>query len=142
MTKTKYNPETTNWNDSYLLGIPMIDNQHKNFFVILDNLETLNQKQEKSEMHSLINELQNYVIYHFQTEEDLMVNSQSPNIDLHVMEHELFRKKVEEFHHSYYNNNEELLNEMISFMRKWLLIHISGTDAEYADSIKDTLGIQ
>ena len=142
MTKTKYNPETTNWNDSYLLGIPMIDNQHKNFFVILDNLETLNQKQEKSEMHSLINELQNYVIYHFQTEEDLMVKSQSPNIDLHVMEHELFRKKVEEFHHSYYNNNAELLNEMISFMRKWLIIHISGTDAEYADSIKDTLGIQ
>ncbi len=142
MTKTKYNPETTNWNDSYLLGIPMIDNQHKNFFVILDNLETLNQKQEKSEMHSLINELQNYVIYHFQTEEDLMVKSQSPNIDLHVMEHELFRKKVEEFHHSYYNNNAELLNEMISFMRKWLLIHISGTDAEYADSIKSTLGIQ
>ena len=142
MTKTKYNPETTNWNDSYLIGIPMIDNQHKKFFVILDNLETLNQKQEKSEMHSLINELQNYVIYHFQTEEDLMVKSQSPNIDLHVMEHELFRKKVEEFHHSYYNNNAELLNEMISFMRKWLLIHISGTDAEYADSIKDTLGIQ
>ena len=142
MTKTKYNPETPNWNDSYLLGIPMIDNQHKNFFVILDNLETLNQKQEKSEMHSLINELQNYVIYHFKTEEDLMVKSQSPNIDLHVMEHELFRKKVEEFHHSYYNNNEELLNEMISFMRKWLLIHISGTDAEYADSIKSTLGIQ
>ena len=142
MTKTKYNPETTNWNDSYLLGIPMIDNQHKKFFVILDNLETLNQKQEKSEMHSLINELQNYVIYHFKTEEDLMVKSQSPKIDLHVMEHELFRKKVEEFHHSYYNNNEELLNEMISFMRKWLLIHISGTDAEYADSIKDTLGIQ
>lgn len=142
MTKTKYNTETTNWNDSYLLGIPMIDNQHKKFFVILDNLETLNQKQEKSEMHSLINELQNYVIYHFQTEEDLMVKSQSPNIDLHVMEHELFRKKVEEFHHSYYNNNEELLNEMISFMRKWLLIHISGTDAEYADSIKNTLGMQ
>lgn len=142
MTKTKYNPETTNWNDSYLLGIPMIDNQHKKFFVILDNLETLNQKQEKSEMHSLINELQNYVIYHFKTEEDLMVKSQSPNIDLHVMEHELFRKKLEEFHHSYYNNNEELLNEMISFMRKWLIIHISGTDAEYADSIKDTLGIQ
>ena len=142
MTKTKYNPETTNWNDSYLLGIPMIDNQHKNFFVILDNLETLNQKQEKSEMHSLINELQNYVIYHFQTEEDLMVKSQSPNIDLHVMEHELFKKKVEEFHHSYYNNNVELLNEMISFMRKWLLIHIGGTDTEYADSIKNTLGIQ
>ena len=94
MTKTKYNPETTNWNDSYLLGIPMIDNQHKKFFVILDNLVTLNQKQEKSEMHSLINELQNYVIYHFQTEEDLMVKSQSPNIELHVMEHELFRKKV------------------------------------------------
>ena len=142
MTKTKYNPETTNWNDSYLLGIPMIDNQHKNFFVILDNLETLNQKQEKSEMHSLINELQNYVIYHFKTEEDLMVKSQSPNIDLHIMEHELFRKKVEEFHRSYYNNNAELLNEMISFMRKWLIIHISGTDAEYADSIKSTLGIQ
>ena len=142
MTKTKYNPETTNWNDSYLLGIPMIDNQHKNFFVILDNLETLNQKQEKSEMHSLINELQNYVIYHFKTEEDLMVKSQSPNIDLHIMEHELFRKKVEEFHHSYYNNNAELLNEMISFMRKWLIIHISGADAEYADSIKSTLGIQ
>ncbi len=142
MTKTKYNPETTNWNDSYLLGIPMIDNQHKKFFVILDNLVTLNQKQEKSEMHSLINELQNYVIYHFQTEEDLMVKSHSPNIDLHVMEHELFRKKVEEFHHSYYNNNEELLNEMISFMRKWLIIHISETDAEYADSIKNTLGIQ
>ena len=142
MTKTKYNTETTNWNDSYLLGIPMIDNQHKKLFVILDNLETLNQKQEKSEMHSLINELKNYVIYHFKTEEDLMVKSQSPNIDLHVMEHELFRKKVEEFHHSYYNNNAELLNEMISFMRKWLLIHISGTDAEYADSIKSTLGIQ
>ena len=142
MTKTKYNPETTNWNDSYLLGIPMIDNQHKKFFVILDNLETLNQKQEKSEMHSLINELHNSAIYHFKTEEDLMVKSQSPTLDLHVLEHELVRKKVEEFRHSYYNNNKELLNEMISFMRKWLLIHISGTDAEYADSIKNTLGIQ
>lgn len=142
MTKTKYNPDNTNWNDSYLLGIPIIDNQHKKFFVILDNLMILSQNQEKSEMHSLINELQNYVIYHFQTEEDLMLKSQSPNLDLHIMEHELFKKKVEEFRQSYYNNNAELLNEMILFMRKWLLIHISGTDTEYTDSVKNTLGIQ
>jgi hemerythrin len=31
MTKTNTSPETTNWNDSYLLGIPMIDNQHQIF---------------------------------------------------------------------------------------------------------------
>jgi hemerythrin len=42
------------------------------------------------------------------------------------MEHELVQEESGRVPHSYYNNNEDLLNEMISFMRKWLLIHISG----------------
>jgi hemerythrin len=48
-------------------------------------------------MHSLINELQKYVIYHFQTEEDLMVKIQSPILTYMSWSMSLFRKKVEEF---------------------------------------------
>ena len=128
------------WNSSYKLNIPMIDKQHIRFFMLFDRLLELN-KDESSypQILEVIEELDKYSHIHFQTEEALMQKSNSPNIDLHIIQHQIFISKIEEFKIAYSYKNVLLLDQMIIFMRKWFLMHISEVDGKYVESSKKYL---
>lgn len=133
-------PMPTSWNNTYLLDIPMIDKQHFTFFKIFDNLILLNTETDNyDKMNEVILELENYTHNHFNTEEALMRKANVSNMDFHIMQHGLFKKKVAEFKIAYSYKNSVLMEQLISFMRKWFLMHISEVDKNYADSVKDYL---
>jgi hemerythrin len=68
-----------------------------------------------------------------------MQKSNSPNIDLHIIQHQIFISKIEEFKIAYSYKNVLLLDQMIIFMRKWFLMHISEVDGKYVESSKKYL---
>jgi hemerythrin len=128
-----YTEETKNqtWNKSYFLDIEMIDKQHSKFFMLFDELTELNNSSNPeayNRLSEVIDELEKYTRIHFQTEEALMRKANAPDIDLHLVQHNLFETKVEEFKSAYKYKNALLFEQMIGFMRKWFLMHISEVD--------------
>ncbi|MBP1629993.1 MAG: diguanylate cyclase [Bacteroidetes bacterium] len=113
------------WSDDCLVGIDIIDNQHKNFFRMLDELVSLNSMKDKeNEIIQIINKFEQYAAYHFSTEEGFMDKNNYPDIERHKNLHKLFAKKIMFFKNEYINGNHEILEEMMDYARKWLLYHI------------------
>ncbi len=140
MDQNVIDPKYQTWNNSYLLDIPMIDKQHMMFFKIFDDLMVLNKGNDNYEkINDVILELEKYTHNHFSTEEALMRKANSPDMDLHIVQHQLFITKVEEFKIAYGYKNSILMEQMIVFMRKWFLMHISEVDGKYADPVKKYL---
>jgi hemerythrin len=127
------------WNDSFLLNIDVIDNQHKKFFELFDLILALNKSKDAVELSSVINELQDYAQYHFETEETLMQNADSENFELHIIQHQFFINKINEFTIAQNYNNPVLTTQIVVFMRKWLLMHITETDKKYVESVQSFL---
>lgn len=128
------------WNALYALDIPAIDRQHMQFFRIFDKFNALNHSNLDYEViKSYIDELEKYTKMHFQTEESLLKMSNYDEFGLHVEQHQIFTKKIDEFKIAYGYGNHLLLEQIITFMRKWLIVHISEVDRKYVDSVKKML---
>lgn len=128
------------WNKSYMLDIDMIDNQHVKFFLIFDKLQALNKDADShTEIEKVLKELEKYTNIHFATEEALMLRAEAPDYDLHIVQHQVFIAKIEDFKIAYSYNNAALLEQIIIFMRKWFLMHISEVDRKYVDPVKKYL---
>jgi hemerythrin len=128
------------WNNSYLLNIPLIDKQHMYFFKLFDMLSSLNSEVDKYfQILDVIEELEKYTNTHFKAEEALMRKANAPNYDLHIVQHELFVKKINDFKVAYSYKNSLLLEQMVAFMRKWFLMHISEVDGKYVESVQQYL---
>lgn len=128
------------WNKDYLLDIQLIDGQHEKFFVLFDRLNEMNKHDSsRKQLLEVIEELTEYTHYHFETEENLMQNANVQDYEPHKMQHKMFISKLVDFRVAYDYNNSVLLSQMITFLRKWLLMHISETDKRYAEPVKTLL---
>lgn len=64
------------WKQEFELGIPSIDEQHKRLLDIGNRINELLTNHDDTddnydEIHTVIQELKDYTVYHFKTEEDL-----------------------------------------------------------------------
>lgn len=119
------------------LGIRTADLQHEKFFKLLDELRlysTINE--DKSFVKSIFAELESYSIYHFDYEERMMRRSNFSGLDEHVKQHEVFKLRLAQFKQSFEYDNQVVDVQMLSFLRKWFVLHISEADTQYADFIK------
>lgn len=123
----------------YFLDIEMIDKQHSKFFVLFDKLTEVHQSgktPDNKQILEMIDELEKYTHIHFQTEEALMRKANYPDIEHHMVQHKIFVDKVKEFRLAFNYKNVLLVQQMISFMRKWFLMHITETDNKYVEPVK------
>lgn len=136
----KHSNEEKSQTNYRILDIPIIDKQHFKFFVIFDNLLLINKEKNEGireiKILTELNELQKYTVYHFFTEERLMKNANWEYIEQHIEQHSIFKNKCMEFMIDYNYRNRVLLEEIVLFLRKWFIAHISDIDASYADRVK------
>jgi hemerythrin-like metal-binding protein len=67
---TTTNIDIFQWNDKYETGIEIIDQQHQQLIGLLNQLiNHLAQQASFNKLNSIFDELKNYTLYHFQTEE-------------------------------------------------------------------------
>jgi len=136
-TKIKTKEMNHNWDDSLLLGIETVDKQHKSFFTLLNEIITLSENDDaEGKVMDLLNRLEIQSECHFKTEEALMREANSPNMEEHINQHNLFQKKTKDFMVVYSYGNKVLINKIIAFMKQWLITHIREFDADYAKCVK------
>jgi len=124
-----------NWEESYLLNIKSIDEQHKVFFDLynreINNIDTRDYKHLSGVIDSLIN----YLNIHFEYEEELLRKSNYTDIENHISQHKFFIQKVERFKQELSYSNSLLHTNVISFIKRWFLTHIIQSDREYQETV-------
>lgn len=128
-----------NWDDKYLLNIPIVDEQHRGFFILLDDELSRNENPTQEQMIELITHLENYIVNHFSTEELLMEKSGYDDFVNHKNQHVFFIQKVDEMKIELSYQNPLLYSKIIDFMKKWFLTHILIVDKKYQTIVNDYL---
>lgn len=123
------------WNEKLMTGITSIDEQHKSLVQCLNKLLTaLKEGNGRREVIQTFTFLNDYVVIHFNDEEELQRKNSYPGYNSHKAEHEAFKNELIEL-----NNLFELHGPSVIFiiatqqkLSTWLKRHISETDMEFA----------
>lgn len=120
------------WHDDYQIGHPPVDQQHHHLFELANQIVAANDTDTLTEYTML---LYRHVREHFQCEESLMKQYGYPCYDEHVVAHNDMLDKLVTISGNLRNrnaNNEEIL----VFMREWVLVHILKMDMILGDYLR------
>lgn len=121
------------WNDDYLTGIELIDEQHKTLIGIGNRLYALLMspfaKDKYDDIVSILKELTDYTVFHFSAEEELMDRIGYRRIISHKAVHNEFIAKIKHVDQNRIDNDQNAyLLELTDFVLSWISEHILKTD--------------
>jgi hemerythrin len=121
------------WNGKYKVGIEIIDEQHKQLFNILDRcFEVLFKRKDKDNYDDIIQileELKDYAVYHFSTEENFMQKNNYTKFLSHKFAHDSFIEKINSFDpYNIDKDQDKAVKEIFEFVSMWIKNHIIDID--------------
>jgi hemerythrin len=123
------------WNDGLSVGVKQFDSHHQHLIGLINKTAEacLNDRQAEN-FGAIIEELIDYVVYHFAAEESLMKAHAYPGTDEHVEEHVQFTRKVLDFQRELAKGSREFTIDLVDlncFLVNWLTHHIMDVDRKY-----------
>jgi hemerythrin-like metal-binding protein len=124
------------WNESFTTGISLIDEQHKQLVQLINGLaKSIASKADLPELNKVFGELADYAVYHFQTEETIWHQYLAGDAleTTHNRVHEGFITDVLKLKiNDSLKPQEEVVEEILSFLVNWLAFHILESDKRMA----------
>ena len=128
------------WKDSYLIGVQLIDDQHKELFRIVgDLLLVLKDDKDivsnKTKLADAIAFLKGYVVKHFKDEEEYMAKKGFKDIEAHKAYHVELTQDVLNYEKQLVESDFAIpvVKKFLGFVNVWLIQHVAGIDQKYAD---------
>jgi hemerythrin len=126
------------WNEEYSVGVKEIDDQHKHFVMILDNLtKTFYSGGDELELEEVFKELMLYAGFHFSTEEKYFREFKYEGADEHIKEHRRIIFELEKMEKENEKDHLQRTIELVDFLEDWLVIHLSDMDKKYTKCFND-----
>jgi hemerythrin len=120
------------WDESMSVGIKKIDKQHQELVKIMNCLvENENAAGHSESIPHVLERMTKYAVYHFETEEALMVDYDYAGYESHRAMHTQFKMKTAKFCVDALQRKETLPDELLSYLRDWLSHHILQEDMKY-----------
>ncbi len=128
------------WNDSYSVGIDLIDEQHKMLILRIKDLsEAVKHARGLEKILKTLDFLIDYTEFHFSTEERHMKKLDYPGLVPHKQQHEEFTftldRLVEDFEQD--GATEALSNSINTFLINWLVKHIESIDKKFGKFLQE-----
>lgn len=124
------------WDDNFNTGLDEIDRQHRKLVQLLNVLAShLAFHTDLPQLHTIIEELKAYTVYHFQAEEAIWHEFMPGEEDsvIHQAAHDRFVKTILQFQTDQLTKpNEAVVHDALAFLAKWLASHILETDRHMA----------
>jgi methyl-accepting chemotaxis protein len=121
------------WNDSFTVDIQEIDNQHKRLIDLINQVYKGMMMQEGKEvLGKALESLVDYTKTHFGYEERMFKQHGYPDTQSHIAKHEKLVGQVMDFYNKFQSGEADVDNELLKFLKDWLVSHIMGTDKEYS----------
>ncbi|MDZ7617921.1 MAG: hemerythrin family protein [Patescibacteria group bacterium] len=122
------------WNDSYRIGYPLIDEQHQGLF---RSINEFSEKLETDDCHaeagSVLRLLVGYVNRHFSDEEAFMEDAEVPFLEQHRKKHQAYTEAIKRILLDLRAGKELDLHVFNAFLQKWLAKHILTEDMKLKD---------
>ena len=126
------------WKEKYCLGLHEMDDQHREIFKCLEELEAIVASGESLALIAeRIEAVRRHSILHFASEEKLLTRIKFPGLVQQRVQHAQFIKRLNSD-----NNDPDVMEKGISFeevhsLQSWILGHVAGLDREYAEFLRD-----
>jgi len=130
------------WEDKYSVGIPSLDEQHKRFFGIADNIIDMLERKEFNEakLSELLEQLVTHGLIHFRTEEAYFDKFNYPSAPVHIETHKSYNRKINNYVQVLKDRTTDvktLAEEVAGFAIYWLSDHILLMDKLYTVFLTD-----
>ena len=120
------------WDDSFNINNAEIDNQHKKWIEIYNDMHDKMSDESSNEFDSIainaLTKMLDYVRYHFKTEEAYMDRIDYPDIVEHVRKHKDFDTRIYQMNRDLQAGKIILNTEILSIIKDWLIDHILSDD--------------
>ncbi len=126
------------WDASLSVGVQPIDEQHRQLFALLDELQRANtEEREATVRREIVADLIDYTKIHFAFEETLLTRHGYPELGSHREAHTKLAAQVESYAAAAHGGVGPLGAELYFFLRTWLNGHIRGSDRRYGPFLNE-----
>jgi hemerythrin len=135
MNKPKWNLE---WNEGLSVGIPEIDEDHKRFIFLIDELNrSIAERMKALEIRKRLFRIIGDTEWHFKQEEQFLRERQYPNVEGHARSHQNVRNTLNNIQDSFipYGLDAEWLDAAL-IIKQILISHILIEDMQYVNYFK------
>ena len=155
------------WKANYMVGIDLIDDQHKQLFIAIeklkDSLKILDRTHYKTRLYETTTFLKDYCYTHFSDEQQYLRSIDYERYEEHKRKHDKILDDVTKYKNELLKTNfdQRIVENFLGFLTTWLIYHIGVEDQqipkkelispliqkyegiyhEYADSIRTVLSI-
>jgi hemerythrin-like metal-binding protein len=117
------------WNEGYLLGVPLIDSEHKKLFAIADELnEAVIHGDNTRTQKNLLTRFIDNLVTHFEHEEGLMSHYRYPDVEDHADEHRALAAQMTKTKQKLDAGAIALPADTMKSLRNWFDRHIRRND--------------
>lgn len=121
------------WTDAMSVGVEELDNDHRVLIDLTNQLASADARHDHITLEAVLDELVDYTILHFEREERIMERAGFPGLDGHRRVHADLAEQVFAIRRRLVSSSRnELGDEVLAFLGRWLREHILKTDALYA----------
>ncbi|MBP2029207.1 hemerythrin-like metal-binding protein [Methanohalophilus levihalophilus] len=120
------------WDESFSVKVAEIDKQHQTLVEMLNELyDMMKIGKGKDVIGPLLNDLTEYTVEHFGTEEKYFDKFGFEESARHKHEHKKFVNQVSKFKQEFDDGTANLSIDLMNFLKNWLVEHIKGSDQRY-----------
>ena len=123
------------WSKDLELGVDFVDADHKVLINLLNQInDCIDQHEESTIVGSVLEALVEYTDYHFRREEKMLEACGFPGLEAHKETHHELSGQVRQIYTDYQKNPWDIRpQDILAFLKTWLIEHIMGHDFEYKD---------
>jgi hemerythrin len=135
------------WKDSYSIGVDLIDEQHKELFHRVWEFARVIRSSENWEdrleqVKETMDFMKDYVITHFNDEEEYQEEINYPDIEIHKQAHAKFREGINQYVELFEKEGltEEKIQEFGGKLMTWLIVHVGKMDQLIGEFVRSQGG--
>ena len=122
------------WKDEYSVGIEEIDEQHRYFITLLNDLyDAVCSNRGRQELKDLFQKLSDYAEKHFATEEKYFDEFHYEGAAEHKMKHQEMRDEIKKIKNQEEGNEIDFYGNIVYFLKDWLEDHLEKMDQKYEE---------
>jgi len=128
--------EWVSWNDSFSIGIDIIDEHHRYLFDLVNKLHrVITDKHGAREVARVLHGLSQYAQIHFRAEEKMMDHYGFAELEHQKHQHQHFESKLKTFYDELHINPLTAQFDMITYLKEWLVRHIVVEDGRLSELV-------
>ncbi len=125
--------EFIQWSNNFSMNIGSIDEHHKQLVIMINEMhEALKTGKSRDILGDILNRLAGYAAMHFKHEEDFFQKYDYPAKGAHKKIHDDLVSKVVALKQKFDSGEAAITNDVMSFLKDWLINHILREDKKYA----------